>query len=132
MTRDDKISIFEKPYVGVKVFRRSQNCKGTPAHWSWKHLDTCLRQPPHLAYGETEAHRNNDLFQASRLNGTRELTRNQYLWFVAKLALRHRQRLGATCREPEKKVKVISRKKYGKGRVVKNGASRQSRRSKFC
>lgn len=97
---------------GSKGSQEIAELQGTPAHWSWRHLDTCLRQPPLLAHGETEPYRNNDLFQASRLSGTRALTRNQYLWLLAKPALRHRQRLGATCREPEKQV--ISRKNMGK------------------
>lgn len=70
------------------------------------HLDSSLTwHMGKLAYS------NNDLFQESRLKGGRDLTRSKYLGPLARLALRHRQRLGTICVEPENKVKVISKKK---------------------
>ena len=50
-------------------------------------------------------------FQMARLKCGRDLTRNKYLGPLARLALRHRQKLGTISVESENKVKVIREKK---------------------
>lgn len=53
------------------------------------------------------------LFQVARLKRGGDLTRNKYFGPLVMLALRHRQKLGTICVEPENKVKVIREEKKG-------------------